>query len=201
MIQPRHCWKFVFNGKKERWLWRDNPAASEFRYSYRMVMVAELIKPALSSNCAHDTDQCMLTLSSLSKRKYSKHNNLCMYSSLCMYMYMPVTESALILHEKNTMAYIAGYSCHKMLMAHDAVTQSDKCKSALLSFNAVLDDPSLLFTHNKAWDTKSSDFGSLEVPLDSFLELCTVCEQIFRAEFNDICMTCNRISYLIKDQN
>ena len=66
--------KFVFNGKKEMWLLRDNPAESEFRYSYRMVMVAELIKPALSSNCAHDTDQFMLILSSLSQRKGSKHN-------------------------------------------------------------------------------------------------------------------------------
>ena len=40
---------------------KDNPSLSQFRYAFRMVTVAELIKPALTSNCARDTDSFMLT--------------------------------------------------------------------------------------------------------------------------------------------
>ena len=191
----------MFSTIRRKGGWRDNPAASEFRFAYRMVMVAELIKPALSSNCAHDTDQFMLTLSSLSQKKGSKHNKCGAFAtSAGNSMHIPVTESALNLLEQNTMAYIAGYLSNKILTGHEVLAKCDKCGSALLSSDTVLDNPALLFTHNKAWDTKSSEFGSLKIPSDSFLEFCTVCEQVFRAEFNDMGMTRSRISYLIKDK-
>ena len=44
---------------------RDNPNAKEFRCAPRMVMVADLIKPVIGTNCAPDTDKFITTLKSI----------------------------------------------------------------------------------------------------------------------------------------
>ena len=46
---------------------RDNPNAKEFRCALRMVMVADLIKPVIGTNCAPDTDKFISTLKSIGK--------------------------------------------------------------------------------------------------------------------------------------
>ena len=70
------------------------------------------------------------------------------------------------LPRQNTLANIAGYLCRKILSGHDLLSSCLVCRKALLRSDAELDDPALLFIHNKAYDTSKSDFGSLMVPSD-----------------------------------
>lgn len=148
---------------------RDNPSASEFRYAFRMVMVAEIIKPSLNSNCAPDSDSLLLSLNCLSKKSKNKDKSL---KVSCSLHYVPVTQSALNIFEQNTMSYIAGYLCRRVMIGHEVVSPCSTCRAALVSPDTFLAESSQLFIYNKAWDTTKTDFGSLIVPSSSFVQFC-----------------------------
>ena len=177
---------------------RDNPSAAEFRYALRMVMVAELIKPALGANCAPDSDSHMLSLKCLSSSKKTRTKGKSTNVS-CNFQYVPVTQSALNIFEQNTISYIAGYLCRKVMTRHEIQSPCDTCRAALLSPDTYLTESSQLFIHNKAYNTTQSDFGALKLPTTSFVHFCALCERIFRAEFDRQGMTRNKISSVIKN--
>ena len=175
---------------------RDNPSPAEFRFAFTMVLVAELIKPVLTSNCAPDTDSFMLTLNSLTRKASTKGKT---QKGPRTFQYVPVSHSAMTILEQNTMVYIAGYLCRKAIAGHELVSPCSICRQALLSCDKFMSDPSQLFVHNKAWNTTDGDFGSLMVPSNVFVEFCSMCETIFRREFYDKGMERKRISSLIRD--
>ena len=60
---------------------RDNPNAKEFRCALRMVMVADLIKPVIGTNCAPDTDKFITTLKSIGKAPNNEASTVCLASN------------------------------------------------------------------------------------------------------------------------
>ena len=176
---------------------RDNPSAREFRCAFRMVMVAELIKPNVGANCSPDSDKFVLTLQTLTteKRKTSLPNKPATQpqkSSARMFTHVPFN-----VPEENTLAYIAGYLCRRCLAGHEFSSKCQVCREALLSLTEEVDDESLLFIHHKGYNTLKSDFGSLMVPSDHFLSFCKRCEEVFREEFSIANMSRNNIAFLI----
>ena len=79
-LQPEHNLSYLFTSRlnqdivehlfatvRRKGGCRDNPNAKEFRCAPRMVMVADLIKPVIGTNCAPDTDKFITTLKSIGK--------------------------------------------------------------------------------------------------------------------------------------
>lgn len=185
----------LFSTIRRKGGFRDNPSAKEFRCAFRMVMMAELIKPAVGANCTPDTNKFMLTLQTLTKYRVRKPLSLSHVhrsGQINTTVYCPLD-----IPEVNTLSYIAGHICRRILTSHEVLSTCQICRGVLLKPGAQLDDPSLLFIHHKAYDTSASEFGSLMVPSDLFVAFCEVCENVFRVEFNDTKMTRNKISHLL----
>lgn len=186
----------LFSTIRRKGGFRDNPSAKEFRCALRMVMVAELLKPSLSANCKPDDAKFLLSLQTLIKDRVKKpspsishHNRAQQNTVFC--------STSLDLPEENTLAYIAGHICRRFITPHELISKCHICREVLLRPDTTLVDPALIFIHHKAYDTSTSDFGSLMVPSEQFLAFCQVCEKVFRTEFDNANMTRNNISNLI----
>ena len=130
---------------------RDNPSAKEFRCAFRMVMVAALIKPFAGSNCSPDSDKFVLTLRSLTSNTGRIKQSQRVIRINNAQKAIAANNIPIDLPEQNTLAYIAGYLCRKVITGHEVLSSCQTCREALLKGNAELDNPALLFIHNKAY--------------------------------------------------
>ena len=79
----------------------------------------------------------------------------------------------------NAITYVAGYLLRKCLQQHPCKV----CSKDLIQ--SELDDFDQTFCHYKAYDEVKGPFGSLIVPVPSFVEYITKCENIFIQEFTN----------------
>ena len=126
---------------------RDNPKSKEFRCALKMVMVSELLKPARGANCTPDSDRFVLILENLTNRKQYQRKDA---QNMAVPKRNPhAAVSQLDLPEQNTMHYVGGYLCHRILSGHEVVSPCHVCRSALLASEPELHDPSLLLIHKQ----------------------------------------------------
>ena len=141
----------LFSTIRRKGGFRDNPSAKEFRCALRMVMVAELIKPSVNANCSPDSDKFILTLQTLTKNRVRKASPPISRANTTK-QNRALDRIPFDLPEENTLAYIAGHICRRIITSHEQ-SSCQTCREVLLRSDATLDDPALLFIHHKAYDT------------------------------------------------
>ena len=156
----------------------DTPSCQEFRFRLRGVVVSNLLTPHSTANCIADDDRFLLKLSNFarSSQRIMKPTRK-----------FPTKEPVIMpehmdLPEQNTLAYISGYLCKRVLPNHEYDGVCSQCRKALLNEKAMLGDLRLSYLHFKAYEINGRNFGFLQVPSSNLLTFITMCEK----EFNDI---------------
>jgi hypothetical protein len=173
---------------------RDNPDPVHFRSAFKQVVVQNMFVPAPGSNCEDDSGEYLLNIEDFSVNTDTPLQLTDSVSSHVITVTMPLlsaSESLLKLDNAelmedgiydNTLTYIAGYVCRKVLDKHDC----DICKSTMLRADTSVIGSGDLFCAHKAYNTSRSCFGGLKAPSDFMFKLMNECEHVFNTAFESM---------------
>lgn len=172
---------------------RDNPDPVHFHSAFKQVLVQNMFVPAPSSNCQDDSGEYLLNIDDFSVQTNIPlvfTDSVPMKPTACVMPLLTASEafskfdsdemSVAILD--NTLTYIAGYVCRKVLYKHDCVN----CQLTMLRGDTTTIGDKDLFCAHKAYNSSRSPFGGLKAPSDFVLHLLMECERVFESLFDTL---------------
>ena len=172
---------------------RDNPDPVHFQSAFKQVLVQNMFVPAPSSNCEVDSGEYLLNLDDFSGDSITNALELSesMDTNQTSNVLLAASESFSQFDTNelmsdsvldNTLTYIAGYVCRKVLDKHNC----EVCRQTMLrAETTIIGDKDLFCTH-KAYNTSHGCFGGLRAPSDFIIQLLKQCELAFNNLFETL---------------
>ena len=158
-----------------------NPTPIQFTRSFRKLFFDKYLLVS-NGNCSADLDNILIGCSQIKKTQDQGTDEEELHSPKpfevqALDYQIPSVEENIM--SANAITYVAGYLLRKCLQQHPCKV----CSKDLIQ--SELDDFDQTFCHYKAYDEVKGPFGSLIVPVPSFVEYITKCENIFIQEFTN----------------
>ena len=179
---------------------RDNPDPVHFQAAFKQVVVQNMFVPAPSANCKEDDDGQFL----LEIDDFSLHGTAMGMKSGGVFdikkteVLLPVFGEAdnVLLDDdvSNTLMYVAGFVCKKVLDKHDC----KHCSATMLRQDLSLVGRNDLLCVHKAYSTSHNNFGGLKAASSYMFDFCRVCEGIFDSMFESVKHMVNVKGHLLK---
>lgn len=168
---------------------RDNPDPVHFHSAFKQVLVQNMFVPAPSSNCKDDSGEYLLNIDDFSIRTdiplvftdsaKATDGVTPLLAASEAFSKLHCGEMSDSIYE-NTLTYIAGYVCRKVLDKHNCA----KCRLTMLrNDTSTLGDKDLFCAH-KAYNSSHSSFGGLKAPSNFVFMLMGECERVFDCLFD-----------------
>ena len=173
---------------------RDNPGPIHFQSAFKQVMVQNIVMPAASGNCKADAEgDCLLSVDDftvsppvqLSDQAHTSHSSACQMPLVAAdeaFGSIDHSESCNDITVQNTLMYVAGYVCKKVLDKH----RCQRCRVSMLRMDSGLVGQTDLFCVHKAYNVSRGSFGGLKAPSQFMFELLKVCEEVFVSLFDTV---------------
>jgi hypothetical protein len=183
---------------------RDNPDSVHFKTAFKQMAVQSIFVPPPSANCQGDFGQFLLGVDDFSVLPVHKKVNFTDESvtdvssgiSLLCSLSPELNSVENSLHDdaqQNTLMYITGYVCKRILDRHNCKI----CRSVMLRDNTALMSECDLFCSFKAYNQLRGNFGGLKAPSDFMFDVMKLCECIFNSMFDSVKHSCGVKSQLV----
>lgn len=160
-----------------------NPTPIQFSRAFKKLFSLRFLQYSDTQNCAPDKDE-MLNIFNKTSCNNNNIQSEFVPSSTQKILDIPTHDyHTMDLPKENTFKYVCGYLVKKCTEVHSC----DTCINYINENKAVLDDPTLLYSSFRAYETETNLFGKLNIPSNNFCFYIYKLEEIFVKNFESNC--------------